>query len=307
MRHSILHRIFIIAASLLLAACTQQNNAPAASDQTRAAPPTPAPAVITNELLRTVLAKQPDDVQNRYDQRHPQQTLEFFGVKPGMTVVEALPGGGWYSKLLLPYLGEEGRLIGVNYAQDMWQHFGGFATPEYIERMKTWPTDWPAGAREWGIPSAASVDGFVFGAMPETMSGTADAVLLIRALHNMARFTEEGDYLMAALADLHKVLKPGGIVGIVQHEARPDMPDAWASGAMGYLKRDYVIDAMERAGFTLVGASAVNANPKDQPTTDDFVWRLPPSYAVAGEDADKRAMVDAIGESNRMTLKFVKS
>ena len=95
-------------------------------------------------------------------------------------------------------------------------------------------------------------------------------------------------------------------MGVVQHHARDEMPDEWATGANGYLKKQFVIDQMEAAGFEFVAESDINANPKDQPTTEDFVWRLPPSLVTSREDPELRKKMLAIGESNRMTLKFRK-
>ena len=221
-----------------------------------------------------------------------------------MTVVEALPGGGWYTRILLPYLGAGGQLIGADYALEMWPNFE-FVTDEFFEERKTWVQDWVADAEEWRTDDSAEISAFVLGSVPESMHGTADAVLFIRALHNMARFESNGKFLSAAIRDSYDVLKPGGIVGIVQHHARDTMPDKWADGEMGYLKKDYVIEMMEAAGFEFVDESAMNANSKDMPTTDQYVWRLPPSYDGA-ESLETKAKVDAIGESNRMTLKFRK-
>jgi predicted methyltransferase len=172
--------------------------------------------------------------------------------------------------------------------------------------MATWTTDWPQQAQAWRGENGASVTAFDFGSMPEELAGQADAVLLIRALHNLARFEGDGGYLTTALADVHRVLKPGGIVGVVQHEARPEKPDDWASGARGYLKRQFVIDRMTAAGFEFVSASGVNENPGDQPGADDIVWRLPPTLSTSREDAELRARMQAIGESHRMTLLFRK-
>lgn len=295
----------LILLTLLVAACGQQadESAPATPAEPAAEPAT-APADEGTNGLADILAAQPQDVRDRYAHRHPQETLEFFGIEPGMTVVEALPGGGWYSKILIPYLGPNGKLIGADYARDMYANFG-FATEEFLEDKKTWTTSWPEVARGWQ-DGGATVDAFVFGSLPEAMHGTADAVLLIRALHNLARFEQDGGYLSAAIQDSYDILKPGGVVGVVQHEARADMPDDWAGGQNGYIKRDFVIAQMEAVGFELVGSSDINANDRDRPTTEDFVWRLPPSYRTSQDNAELRAEMEAIGESNRMTLLFRK-
>ena len=276
-----------------------------AEPATGAATPMSQAGQSASERLEAILAAQPAEVKARYDYRHPQDTLEFFGIVPGMTVVEALPGDGWYSKVLIPYLGGEGRLIGANYAQEMWPKFG-FFDQAFIDSMKTWTTDWQQEAKAWQGEDGAAVDAFVFGSMPESMEGQADAVLLIRALHNLARFEDEGQFLTTALEETFRILKPGGIVGVVQHEARSNMPNAWASGDNGYLKKQFVIDRMTQAGFELVDETDINQNPKDQPTEKEVVWRLPPTYQTSQDDPELRAQMDEIGESNRMTLKFVK-
>lgn len=257
------------------------------------------------EELAAVLADQPEEVKARFEYRHPQQTLGFFGIAPGMTVVEALPGGGWYTKILLPYLGPEGRLIGVDYAQDMWPLFGFFGE-DWLKKKETWAADFSAEASGWSGDNGAQVSAFAFGSLPDSMKGTADAVLFIRALHNLARFDSEGGYLTAALKDAFDVLKPGGIVGVVQHEARRDMPDEWAAGQNGYLKQSFVIARMEEAGFNFLANNDINENPMDQPTVDDNVWRLPPTLATSKDDPELKVRMEQIGESNRMTLLFSK-
>lgn len=255
--------------------------------------------------LAEVLEQRPEDVKARYRYRHPAQTLTFFGVAPGTTVVEALPGGGWYTRILLDYLGPEGRLIGADYAGSMWSKFG-FFDDKYLAAKKTWPQDWPQQAQEWRSQNSAPVSAFAFGALPDDMIGTADTVLFIRALHNLARFESDGGYLTAALGDAYRVLKPGGVVGVVQHEAREDMSDEFASGARGYLKKSKLIEVMRAVGFEYEGSRDFNENPQDQPSEDDVVWRLPPTYNGSADNPDLRAQMTAIGESNRMTLKFRK-
>lgn len=305
-------RYFLLGASALaLAACGEEAADTAIVSEVEEAPAADASAAAENDssaaaTLDAILAAQPDDVKARYQYRNPAATIEFFGVEPGMTVVEGLPGGGWYSKILIPYLGEEGTLIGADYSMEMWPLFGGFATPEFIEGRKAWATDWPAQTAEWEIEDGAAVDAFVLGSLPADKEGTADAVMFIRALHNLSRFEGDGGYFSAAINDAMAVLKPGGVVGVVQHRAPAENSDDWASGANGYLKQDAVVAAFEAAGFELVDTAEFNANPNDNPSEDDIVWRLPPTYGTSGDNEELKAEMTAIGESDRMTLLFRK-
>ena len=257
--------------------------------------------------LDTVLAAQPETARVRYPDRHPAETLAFIGVEPGMTVMEALPGRGWYSKILIPYLGRKGELIGAAYPNEMMAKFDYYNAAQ-LEKRKTWAADWPEKARDWGRGrrKSAKLAAFMFGAMPDSMRGRADVALFIRAMHGAHRFENEGGYFTMALRDAHAALKPGGVLAVVQHEAAEDMPDDWARGANGYLKKSAVMEKITAAGFEFVAESAINENPADRPTTEDTVWRLPPTYRTSQDDPDARAKYAAIGESNRMTLKFRK-
>lgn len=294
--------LFLIA-GLALVACQ-----PEPVSEEPAAPAEPEQAVeevAEVDALGAVLEAQSDAAKARYQYRHPRETLEFFGIAPGMTVVEGLPGSGWYTKILLPYLGSEGHLIGADYSLEMYPNFG-FANEEFMAKQANWTTDFVADAIVKGGEDGASASAFHFGSMPEELQGTADVVFFPRVLHNLARFEPIGGFLTAALGDAYAVLKPGGTFGVVQHHARDDMSDGFADGSHGYLKKAFVIAAAEAAGFEFVGESDVNANPNDQPTEDDIVWRLPPTLATSREDPELQAELEAVGESNRMTLKFRK-
>lgn len=301
-----MNKTIAVLLALALAACQPatesepETAAESATEETSVA----APAVSENRLA-VALGAQPDEVQARYQYRHPQETLEFFGIEPGMTVLEGLPGGGWYTKILLPYLGNEGHLIGANYSMEMWPKFA-FATEEFIKMQSTWLTDWPAKAEAWRNDDSATISAFSFGSMPEAMAGTADIVFLARVLHNAARFESDGGFLTDILADSYTALKPGCTLAIVQHHARDEMSDEFADGSHGYLKKSFVIAEAEKAGFEFVAESDINANPKDQPTEEDIVWRLPPRFATSAENPELKAELAAVGESNRMTLKFRK-
>lgn len=252
--------------------------------------------------LESILAAQPEKAQARYGARHPAQTLEFFGIKPGMAVGEALPGGGWYTKILVPYLGEEGKLVGIDYALEMWPEFS-FANEKFIEGKKNWPAEFVSKAAEWAPADGAKISATTFGTAAGENSGTLDAVLFVRAIHNLSRFESEGQYMTKALAATHDLLKTGGLVGVVQHRAPDSAEDSWATGSAGYLKQANVVAAFDAAGFDFVKSSEINANPKDKPAGKDVVWRLAPT--LGGSEETKAARM-AIGESDRMTLLFKK-
>ena len=254
--------------------------------------------------LAEALAAQSDEAKARYAARRPADTIEFLGLEPGMTVVEALPGGGWYSKILLPYLGGEGELIAGNYPDDIWARFG--FGPEFEERAKKRTAEFVGKATEWAGEGGASVTSTTLTTFEGVEDESVDAVLFIRALHNLNRFSADAGYLDDVMASLMRSLKPGGLVGVVQHRAPADNPDEWADGSAGYLKQQAVIDAFTSAGFLFEASSELNANPEDKPGVDDIVWRLPPSLNGTEEGTPEQAAMIAIGESDRMTLRFRK-
>ncbi len=266
-----------------------------------------AASLAASEALDAALSAQSEEVKARYQWRHPKETLEFFGVRPGMTVVDVLPGNdGYYSKILLAYLGPGGKVIGADYSVEMWKLFGGFVNEQFLAQKATWTTEWADDARTWCEEDCAEVDAVVYGAIPDAMIGTADAVLMIRALHHFNRFEEEGGWRTKALKDTMDLLKPGGVVGVVAHRGPEGHSDKWAEGDKGYLKQLQVIAAFEAAGFELAGTSEINANPADRPTEEDFVWRLPPTLGTSRDNPELKAKMETIGETDRMTLKFRK-
>ena len=287
-----------------LAACQSETTESTATETAEAPAET---AVAAASALSTLLDAQPDDVKARYEFRNPEQTMTFFGIEPGMTVMEGLPGGGWYTKILLQYLGSEGTLLAGNYNLELYPLFS-FMNEERLAEQAAWAENWAASTADWGGDNGASTAAFHFGSMPDEYAGTADVVFFPRVLHNLARFQNAGeaDFLDEALADVFTVLKPGGVFGVVQHRAPDDKSDEWANGSRGYLKESFVIAAAEAAGFEFAGSADINLNPKDQPGDDDIVWRLPPSLATSRDNEELRAELEAIGESSRMTLKFIK-
>ncbi|MCP4210552.1 MAG: class I SAM-dependent methyltransferase [Halieaceae bacterium] len=262
-----------------------------------------AQAADTDPLLGAALAERGEEDKRRDAYRHPAETLIFFRVKPGMTVAEGLPGGGWYTRILANYLGAKGRLYGVTYADRMWSMFD-FATPEWIEKRLTTAGQFPEQVASY-THNGITARGFTFEQVPENVQGTVDRVLLVRALHNLNRFEHLANTRTEALASVHSMLKDDGLVGVVQHRAQETADNHWALGNAGYLKQSHVIAMFEEAGFELVAASEINANGLDNPSADDVVWRLPPS--LRGGDSDERAANLATGESDRMTLLFRKA
>ena len=256
------------------------------------------------DALAKVIASRSDEDKARDAARHPQETLEFFRVTPGLTVVEGLPGGGWYTTILANYLGADGVLYGVNYADRMWPMMRPDDTVWIAERTAATGA-YPAEVATY-TDNGMKARGFTFETVPPEVNGTVDMVLMLRALHNLNRFEKDAGTRSRALEAIHKMLKPDGLVGVEQHRAPETATDAWADGSHGYLKQSAVIAMFEQAGFKLVAASEVNANPKDKPAGEDTVWRLPPSLRGSEDDPKRRAAMLAIGESDRMTLLFRK-
>jgi len=261
-------------------------------------------AVTETDTLNAVLASRSDEDKVRDDARHPLETLTFFQVKPGMTIAEALPGGGWYTRILANYLGQDGTLYGVNYPDSLWPMLS-YASPEWIAERIAATQNFTAKVATF-TDNDITAQGFTFDTVPREVEGTVDRVLLIRALHNLNRFQQKAGTRSQALAATHAMLKKDGLVGVVQHRAPATASKEWADGNKGYLNEVAVIAMFAEAGFALVAQSEINANPIDQPSGEDSVWRLSPSLRGSNDDEQRDVMV-AIGESDRMTLLFRKA
>lgn len=216
--------------------------------------------------------------------RNPAETLAFFGVKPSHTVVELWPGGGWYTEILAPYVKKGG---GTLYAAAPW--------PNGVKGTQTLQAKNPelyGAVKLAAFPTADDA--------PIVPAGSADVVLTFRNVHNWKMGTT--DRSAEAFKQIFEMLKPGGTLGIVEHRL-PESADSAREKTSGYVKVSTVRKLAEDAGFKFVAASEVNANPKDTADWKDGVWTLPPVLRLKEVD---RAKYEAIGESDRMTLKFRK-
>lgn len=253
-----------------------------------------AEAPDAGELLRAAIdgahRSAEDKARDRW--RHPQETLEFFGVAPSMTVVEIWPGAGWYTAILAPYVKAGG---GTYYA--------ALVDPARSERAAAAVEQFRSKFADVELYGDVRITHLGAGAIAP--DGSADVVLTFRNVHNWLA----SDSAAAHFRAFYAALKPGGVLGVVEHRADEDADEK--SGATGYVKESTVKALAEAAGFEFVAASEINANAADTKDHPFGVWTLPPvrrSAASPGleDPAFDRAKYDAIGESDRMTLKFVK-
>jgi predicted methyltransferase len=261
----------------------------AAKPAARKAAGAPArPGIMVDPGLRQVIDdphRKPDNVaRDKY--RHPAQTLTFFGLQPGMTVVEMVPGGGWYSEILIPYLADQGHYVAAVEPDEM-DNFKAFLAADPDRTGKAQAIAFNPGQTNSFVPD-----------------GTADMIVTFRNIHNMLGSPDQpGDgNAPQAFADWFRALKPGGVLGIEEHRL-PENMDSAREKTSGYVKLSTVVRLATAAGFQWAGASNVNANPRDDHDHPDGVWDLPPTYKAGDKDKAKYA---AIGESDRMTLRFVK-
>jgi predicted methyltransferase len=228
------------------------------------------------------------DNTNRDQYRHPLETLKFFGLQPNMTVVEITPGGGWYTEILAPFLASNGQYIGAipPAGDSATQNEGNAKVIAWLKSHKEF--DGHETIADFRPPLALEL-------APE---GTADMVVTFRNIHNWIASGNED----AVFAAFFKALKPGGVLGVVEHRADPKTKrDPKASS--GYVLEKDVIAFAKKAGFKLEAKSQLNSNKKDKKDYADGVWTLPPTLRLKDKDREKYL---AIGESDRMTLKFVK-
>jgi len=277
--------------ALVLAACGRKAREPAATKPAAKAEPMTLRAAAQGDWR-----SEADKARDPW--RHPVESLEFWGLRPGQTVVEFWPGAGWYTEILAPYLAATG---GKLHAASLQTDLPDEPTAKAIvEAYRHHLSEKPKVYGDVAITAFGPTSG------PVAPAGSADLVLFLRNLHNWmaAGLTEK------AFRDAFAALKPGGVLGIEEHRGEPGrVQDVLA--ADGYVQQAYVVEMAKEAGFFLAGESEINANPKDTKDHPFGVWTLPPTRLSAprGEPAEPgfdHAKYDAIGESDRMTLKFVK-
>lgn len=241
--------------------------------------------------LDSVVKSEHRSVENkaRDAYRHPIETLEFFEVRPNQTIVEINPGGGWYTEILGPYLKDEGTLYLAIFSED--------STRSYAPRLNKKSKEMTANKELYGEVHYTVMD-TPKDVGPVAPAESADRILTFRNVHN---WMADGSGV-AAFTAFYDALKPGGILGVVEHRAKADKEQD-PKALSGYVREDYVIDLATEAGFELVEKSEINANPKDTADYAEGVWSLPPSLRAKEKDDEKYL---AIGESDRMTLKFKK-
>ena len=225
----------------------------------------------------------------RNDARNPVETLEFFGLQPDMSVIEIGPSGGWYTEILAPYLYESGRYYGAHFSPNSSVAYHRPTLERFEEKMRANPELYGKTTIRYLNPPLEWAIGPAEG---------ADMALTFRNVHNWIMAGQERDYFAAFFANL----KPGGILGVVEHRA-PAGSSMEFMRTSGYVTEEYVKQLAAEAGFEFVAASEVNANPLDTKDYAEGVWTLPPTFQMGDQD---RARYAAIGESDRMTLKFRK-
>jgi len=251
--------------------------------------------------LAEVLAhERRDDDRARDQYRNPEATLDFFGVEPTMTVAEYGPGGGWYTRVLAPYVMPAGTYIAFNGDSDA----RTYNSRAQEARAKGWTENFKQNIADGMGVDAESVMAFEIDEMPEETAGTVDRVLIFRSMHGLNIGNTADDVIRAARV----MLKDDGMIGMVQHRAPEGASwDDYVARQRGYLPVEVVVKMFEANGFELVDSSEINANPNDTADYEGGVWTLPPSLGFGRQTEEEMARHRAIGESDRMTLLFKKA
>ena len=263
---------------------------PVYGSQPRHVPQAALPAAAHAALVQVLADPRRKDDAARDIWRHPEAVLAFCQIEPGMKVVDYMPGGGWWTKILVPYLGETGRYIALN--PDV-----RASTPQLQQFLGNLGNSFPAKVTSWTGAAPTRFDALNTDGLPAALNGTVDRVMIMRQVHNMHRL----GMLFPEMAALRRLLKPGGLLCIEEHRAKPNASADYADGSKGYLRQTDMIALMQAHGFDLAASSEINANPKDSADYPEGVWVLPPTFALRDKDRERYA---AIGEADRMTLLF---
>jgi predicted methyltransferase len=290
--------ILLLLTTVILQACDNSGSSP--GDENSGDPP----AVENTEAVQAaagngeimqglapILAGDHRSAENRARDkyRHPVETLGFFGLQPDTAVVEIWPGGGWYTEIIAPYVREKGKFVAAGFDPESEIEFIRQGVVRYQAKLAEHPEQYDRVEQAILMPP----DKLDF-VPPESV----DLILTFRSIHNWLPRGNEDEILAA----MFKALKPGGVLGVVEHRGIPSVPQD-PEAKTGYVNQEYAVELIEKAGFVLNGSSEINANPADSKDHPEGVWTLPPTLRLKEQD---REIYLGIGESDRFTLRFVK-
>ncbi len=269
----------IVALALMQAACASGGSGSASKD------------IATVVNLDSALAGEHRSAANsaRDEWRHPAETLGFFGLAPDLTVMEIWPGGGWYTEVLAPYLRDGGKYVAAGWDPDSEIPFIKNAVASYQSKLDANPEVYDKVQMGVLMPPNK---------LEPVPAGSVDLVVTFRNIHNwMPR-----DSQAMMLGAMYAALKPGGVLGVVEHRGDPSVTQD-PKAKSGYVNEQYAIEMIEAAGFVFDAKAEINANPADTKDHPEGVWTLPPTMRLKDQDRDKYL---GIGESDRFTLRFIK-
>lgn len=290
--------ILLLLTTVILQACDNSGSSP--GDENSGDPP----AVENTEAVQAaagngeimqglapILAGDHRSAENRARDkyRHPVETLGFFGLQPDTAVVEIWPGGGWYTEIIAPYVREKGKFVAAGFDPESEIEFIRQGVVRYQAKLAEHPELYDRVEQAILMPP----DKLDF-VPPESV----DLILTFRSIHNWLPRGNEDEILAA----MFKALKPGGVLGVVEHRGIPSVPQD-PEAKTGYVNQEYAVELIEKAGFVLNGSSEINANPADSKDHPEGVWTLPPTLRLKEQD---REIYLGIGESDRFTLRFIK-
>ena len=291
MRSSVVSPLALCVLTLAIAACTStadRDVATAAPESVETTPTATPGAPALEEIIAGTQRSEANRLRDRY--RHPVETLQFFGITADQRVIEVTPGAGWYSEILAPWLNGKGQFVGA-----IWDDTGANVPKYFVTLNQQLREKFAASPSLYGNAKLITIDSKA----PDFSAGApADAILTFRNVHNWTQAGNDAAWFSAFFA----ALKPGGVLGVVDHRANAGTT-LEATLRSGYLTEAYVIELATKAGFVLEARSEINANPADTKDHEAGVWTLPPTLGLKDKDREKYL---AIGESDRMTLRFRK-